>query len=97
MKHVHKREPHSLNDTEHVFQNLIFISAPLRINTIAAVTNKFSNVSGNKIFQPNFIYQFILLRASLPRPRNVYLMDFGWKILLPLTLLKLLVTKVIFF
>lgn len=39
-----------------------------------------------------FILLFILLRASLPRPRYDQLMSFGWKILLPLSLLNLLVT-----
>ncbi|MBK5243949.1 MAG: NADH-quinone oxidoreductase subunit NuoH [Eubacteriaceae bacterium] len=39
-----------------------------------------------------FILFFILLRASLPRPRYDQLMSFGWKILLPLSLLNLLVT-----
>lgn len=39
-----------------------------------------------------FILVFILLRASLPRPRYDQLMSFGWKILLPLALLNLLVT-----
>ena len=39
-----------------------------------------------------FISLFILLRASMPRPRYDQLMEFGWKILLPLTLLNLLVT-----
>ena len=39
-----------------------------------------------------FIMFFILLRASLPRPRYDQLMEYGWKLLLPLVLLNLLVT-----
>ena len=39
-----------------------------------------------------FICFFILLRAAIPRPRYDQLMSFGWKILLPLTLVNLLVT-----
>ena len=39
-----------------------------------------------------FICFFILLRASLPRPRYDQLMNVGWKILLPLVLLNILVT-----
>jgi NADH-quinone oxidoreductase subunit H len=39
-----------------------------------------------------FILIFILLRASLPRPRYDQLMSYGWKILLPLSLLNLLIT-----
>lgn len=39
-----------------------------------------------------FILVFILLRASLARPRYDQLMSYGWKILLPLALLNLLVT-----
>ena len=39
-----------------------------------------------------FIMIFVLLRAGLPRPRYDQLMTFGWKILLPLALLNLLVT-----
>lgn len=35
---------------------------------------------------------FILLRASLPRPRYDQLMKFGWKIMLPLSLVNLLAT-----
>ena len=38
---------------------------------------------------------FILLRASVPRPRYDKLMSLGWKILLPLTLVNLLVTGAI--
>ncbi len=39
-----------------------------------------------------FIALFILLRASLPRPRYDQLMAYGWKVMLPLALLNLLVT-----
>jgi NADH-quinone oxidoreductase subunit H len=35
---------------------------------------------------------FILLRASLPRPRYDQLLGFGWKVMLPLALVNLLVT-----
>ena len=42
-----------------------------------------------------FILFFVLLRASLPRPRYDQLMSYGWKILLPLSLLNLLVTGAI--
>jgi NADH-quinone oxidoreductase subunit H len=39
-----------------------------------------------------FIMMFILMRATLPRPRFDQLMAYGWKILLPLALANLLVT-----
>ncbi len=39
-----------------------------------------------------FLLFFILLRASLPRPRYDQLLAYGWKILLPLTLINILVT-----
>jgi NADH-quinone oxidoreductase subunit H len=42
-----------------------------------------------------FIGLFILLRASLPRPRYDQLIGYGWKLLLPLVLLNLLVTGAI--
>jgi NADH-quinone oxidoreductase subunit H len=38
---------------------------------------------------------FILLRASLPRPRYDQLMAYGWKVMLPLTLINLLITGAI--
>jgi NADH-quinone oxidoreductase subunit H len=39
-----------------------------------------------------FICFFILLRASLPRPRYDQLMAYGWKVLLPLALFNVVVT-----
>ncbi|PWV46565.1 NADH-quinone oxidoreductase subunit NuoH [Chitinophaga sp. S165] len=42
-----------------------------------------------------FIGIFILMRASLPRPRYDQLIGYGWKLLLPLVLLNLLVTGAI--
>jgi NADH-quinone oxidoreductase subunit H len=39
-----------------------------------------------------FILLFVLLRASLPRPRYDQLMSYGWKLLMPLTLINLIVT-----
>jgi len=42
-----------------------------------------------------FISFFILLRASLPRPRFDQLMAWGWKVMLPLSLANLLVTGAI--
>ncbi|HEX2869081.1 MAG TPA: NADH-quinone oxidoreductase subunit NuoH [Ignavibacteriales bacterium] len=42
-----------------------------------------------------FIMFFVLLRASLPRPRYDQLMAYGWKFLLPLSLLNLVVTGLV--
>lgn len=42
-----------------------------------------------------FIAFFILLRAGLPRPRYDQLMEYGWKVLLPLALLNILITGLI--
>ncbi|WAI18128.1 MAG: NADH-quinone oxidoreductase subunit NuoH [Buchnera aphidicola (Acyrthosiphon caraganae)] len=39
-----------------------------------------------------FIFIFILIRASLPRPRYDQVLFFGWKFCLPLTLLNLFLT-----
>ncbi|MGH9738817.1 MAG: NADH-quinone oxidoreductase subunit NuoH [Candidatus Acidiferrales bacterium] len=39
-----------------------------------------------------FLCFFILLRAALPRPRFDQLMSWGWKVMLPLALVNLLVT-----
>ncbi|MBP8924290.1 MAG: NADH-quinone oxidoreductase subunit NuoH [Pseudomonadales bacterium] len=42
-----------------------------------------------------FVMLFILLRASLPRPRYDHMMAAGWVVCLPVTLLNLLVTGVV--
>ncbi|MEX9249359.1 NADH-quinone oxidoreductase subunit NuoH, partial [Salmonella enterica] len=42
-----------------------------------------------------FMMMFILIRASLPRPRYDQVMSFGWKVCLPLTLINLLVTAAV--
>ena len=42
-----------------------------------------------------FIAFFILVRASLPRPRFDQLMSWGWKLMLPLSLANVLVTGAI--
>lgn len=39
-----------------------------------------------------FLCFFVLMRATLPRPRYDQLMSYGWKVLLPLTLLNLVIT-----
>jgi NADH-quinone oxidoreductase subunit H len=39
-----------------------------------------------------FIMFFILLRSAIPRPRYDQLMAFGWKVLLPIVILNLVVT-----
>lgn len=39
-----------------------------------------------------FLLFFVLMRAGLPRPRYDQLMSYGWKVLLPLTVVNLLIT-----
>ena len=42
-----------------------------------------------------FVMMFILIRAAMPRPRYDQMMDAGWKVCLPLTLINLVVTAVV--
>lgn len=42
-----------------------------------------------------FVLFFILLRAAIPRPRYDQLLSFGWKYMLPLSLINLLITGAI--
>ena len=84
---------------------LFFVGEYIGIVTISAlmVTLFFGGWHGP--FLPPFIWfalktaffmmMFILIRASLPRPRYDQVMSFGWKICLPLTLINLLVTAAV--
>jgi NADH-quinone oxidoreductase subunit H len=82
---------------------LFFIGEYLGITLISAMmaTLFFGGYLGPSFLPPwawfflktfAFIAFFILLRASLPRPRYDQLMETGWKVLLPLVLLNILVT-----
>jgi NADH-quinone oxidoreductase subunit H len=80
---------------------MFFIGEYLGITLISAMTATIFLVVGwDRFFRVvmvflktfAFIMFFILLRASLPRPRYDQLMEYGWKILLPLVLLNLMVT-----
>jgi NADH-quinone oxidoreductase subunit H len=82
---------------------MFFVGEYLGITLISAMTTTlfFGGWLGPAFLPPivwflikmfSFILFFILLRASLPRPRSDQLMALGWKILLPLSLINLLVT-----
>ncbi|HGJ5891620.1 MAG TPA: NADH-quinone oxidoreductase subunit NuoH [Arsenophonus apicola] len=84
---------------------LFFVGEYISIVTVSAliVTLFFGGWLGP--FLPGFIWlalktaffmvMFILVRASLPRPRYDQVMAFGWKVCLPLTLINLLVTAAV--
>ena len=42
-----------------------------------------------------FLYIFIWIRATLPRYRYDQLMNLGWKVLIPISILNLVVTGII--
>jgi NADH-quinone oxidoreductase subunit H len=82
---------------------MFFIGEYLGITLVSAmvVTVFFGGWLGPSFFPPlvwfilktfGFISFFILLRASLPRPRYDQLMEYGWKVILPVSLLNLLIT-----
>jgi NADH-quinone oxidoreductase subunit H len=82
---------------------MFFVGEYLGVTLISAIiaTLFFGGWLGPSFLPPVFwflfktmalICVFILLRASLPRPRYDQLMEFGWKVLLPLSLLNLLIT-----
>jgi NADH-quinone oxidoreductase subunit H len=85
---------------------MFFIGEYLGITLISAMTTTmfFGGWLGPSFLPPwawffiktfAFILFFILLRASLPRPRYDQLMETGWKVLLPLVLVNILVTGAI--
>ncbi|MGL9736434.1 MAG: NADH-quinone oxidoreductase subunit NuoH [Symbiopectobacterium sp.] len=84
---------------------LFFVGEYIGIETVSAliVTLFFGGWHGP--FLPPFVWfalktgffmmMFILIRASLPRPRYDQVMTFGWTVCLPLTLLNLLATAAV--
>ena len=42
-----------------------------------------------------FLFMFVWLRATLPRFRYDQLMDFGWKVMIPLAVLNLMITAIV--
>jgi NADH-quinone oxidoreductase subunit H len=85
---------------------MFFVGEYISITLISAtiVTLYFGGWLGPAFLPPFFWFMFktfifiafiILLRASLPRPRYDQFMAVGWKILLPISLLNILVTAAI--
>jgi NADH-quinone oxidoreductase subunit H len=85
---------------------LFFIGEYLGVALISAVitTLFFGGWLGPEILPPLFwfcfktfifICFFVLLRAAIPRPRYDQLMMFGWKVMLPLSLLNLIATAAV--
>jgi len=85
---------------------MFFVGEYISITLISAmiVTLYFGGWLGPSFLPPFFWFMFktfifiafiILLRASLPRPRYDQFMGVGWKILLPITLLNIMITAAI--
>lgn len=83
--------------------SLFFISEYINIISISffIVTLFLGGFNGPRLFPPAIwfvgkavilVILFILIRASLPRPRYDYVMLIGWKYLFPIALVNLLVT-----
>ena len=89
------------------YANIIVISAVVAIMFLGGWLRPFPNVEAfafldvipswiwfiGKIF--GFLYVFIWLRATLPRYRYDQLMHLGWKVLIPIALVNLMVTAII--
>lgn len=67
------------------YVNIIFIS-------ILIVNLFFCGYIGSSLYLLFFIIFFIIIRASIPRPKYDQVMKFGWKYCLPLNLINLLLT-----
>lgn len=85
---------------------MFFVGEYLGITLVSAITVTlfFGGWLGPAFLPPFFWFMFktfafiafiILIRASLPRPRYDQFMEVGWKIMLPLTLLNVMVTAAI--
>jgi NADH-quinone oxidoreductase subunit H len=81
---------------------MFFVGEYLGITLISALTVTLYFGGWNGPFLPPgvwfglkaflFICYFVLIRASLPRPRYDQLMSFGWKVCLPLSIANIVVT-----
>jgi NADH-quinone oxidoreductase subunit H len=81
---------------------MFFVGEYLGVTLISSMITVLFLGGGNGPFLPPilwflikmgaFITFFVLLRASLPRPRYDQLMHYGWKVMLPLALLNLMAT-----
>jgi NADH-quinone oxidoreductase subunit H len=85
---------------------MFFVGEYLGVTLVSAITTTlfFGGWLGPAFLPPafwfflktfGFVAFIILIRASLPRPRYDQLMELGWKLLLPLTLINLMVTAAV--
>jgi NADH-quinone oxidoreductase subunit H len=64
----------------------LFLGGPRGLFDIPLIPGALEGVLWLVVKVLAFLYFFVWLRASLPRPRYDQLMDFGWKLLIPLSL-----------